>query len=115
MIHKQWGTMLTGASFARALTYVLVYLKPPTSTLPARPPTELLAAFGLLTGGVLFMASSGDTVGAMERNGVDEMFMYTVTMGLVGLVMAWEIVCVAVKGWAVRREMGRERGAIYDA
>lgn len=113
MIHKQWGTMLSGAAIARALTYVLVYLKPPTSTLPSRPPTELLSAFGLMTGGVLFMASSGDTVSAMERNGVDEMFMYTVTMGLVGLVMAWEIVCVAVKGWAVRREMEMgERGAL---
>lgn len=109
MVHKQWGTMLTGASFARGLSYVLVYLKPPTSVLPSRPPTELLAAFGLITGGIIFMASSEDTVAAMERNQLDAMFFYTVTMGFVGLFMAWEIVLIALKGWAVRRE-GARRG-----
>src|SRR5690349_8652497 len=62
MVHKQWGNLLTGASFARGFTYVLVYLRPPRSILPSRPPTELLTAFGLIAGGVVFMASSGDTV-----------------------------------------------------
>ncbi len=57
MIHKQWGNLLTGASFARGLTYVLTYLRPPKSVLPSRPPTELLASFGLIAGGVIFMAS----------------------------------------------------------
>ncbi|KAG4222777.1 hypothetical protein PC116_g28750, partial [Phytophthora cactorum] len=46
MVHKQWGNLLTGASFARGFTYVLVYLKPPHSILPSRPPTELITAFG---------------------------------------------------------------------
>ena len=57
MVHKQWGNLLTGASFARGLTYVLVYLKPPKSIYPSRPPTELLASFGLIAGGIIFMAS----------------------------------------------------------
>lgn len=57
MVHKQWGNLLTAASFARALTYVIMYLKPPTSVLPSRPPTELLTSFGLITGGIIFMAS----------------------------------------------------------
>lgn len=57
MIHKQWGNLLTGASFARGLTYVIMYLKPPRSVLPSRPPTELLASFGLIAGGIIFMAS----------------------------------------------------------
>lgn len=57
MVHKQWGNLLTGASFARAFTYVLVYLKPPRSVFPSRPPTELLTAFGLISGGIIFMAS----------------------------------------------------------
>lgn len=35
---------------------------------------------------------------------LDAMFMYTVTMGFVGVLMAWEIVVLAIKGWAVRRE-----------
>lgn len=57
MVHKQWGNLLTGASFARGFTYVLLYLKPPKSVLPSRPPTELLASFGLISGGIIFMAS----------------------------------------------------------
>lgn len=61
MIHKQWGNLLLGASFARGLTYVLVYLKPPKSVLPSRPPTELLASFGLISGGIIFMASVSST------------------------------------------------------
>jgi hypothetical protein len=57
MVHKQWGDLLLGASFARVLTYVLLFLRPPKSVLPSRPPTELLAAFGLIAGGIIFMAS----------------------------------------------------------
>lgn len=43
----------------------------------------------------------------MEHYNLDAMFMYTVTMGLVGLLMAWEIIVLAIKGWAVRKEAGR--------
>ncbi len=57
MVHKQWGQLLTGASFTRALSYVLTYLKPPRSIYPSRPPTEILTAFGLISGGIIFMAS----------------------------------------------------------
>lgn len=61
MVHKQWGNLLTAASFARALTYVIMYLKPPKSVLPSRPPTELLTSFGLISGGIIFMASVSGT------------------------------------------------------
>lgn len=57
MIHKQWGNLLGAASVARLLTYMIMYLKPPTSTSPSRPPTELLMSFCLIAGGMLFMAS----------------------------------------------------------
>lgn len=57
MVHKQWGNLLTGASFARGFTYVLTWLRPPRSVYPSRPPTELLTAFGLISGGIIFMAS----------------------------------------------------------
>ncbi|KAI0002365.1 hypothetical protein F4779DRAFT_635236 [Xylariaceae sp. FL0662B] len=107
MVHKQWGNLLTGASFARGFTYVLLYLKPPRSVFPSRPPTELMAAFGMIAGGTIFMASASDTVSGMIHYDLDAMFMYTVTMGLVGLLMAWIIVLLALKGWAVRKESGR--------
>ncbi|SPO05088.1 related to YTP1 [Cephalotrichum gorgonifer] len=107
MVHKQWGNLLVGGGLARGFTYVLMYLKPPRSVLPSRPPTELLASFGLISGGIIFMASSSDTVEGMENNGLDAMFMYTVTMGLVGILMAWVLFLLALKGWAVRRETVR--------
>ncbi|KAL7619961.1 hypothetical protein AAE478_010508 [Parahypoxylon ruwenzoriense] len=107
MIHKQWGNLLTGASFARGFTYVLLYLKPPRSILPSRPPTELLTAFGLIAGGTIFMASARDTVSGMIHYDLDAMFFYTVTMGFVGLLMAWVVVLLALKGWAVRKESSR--------
>ena len=70
MVHKQWGNLLTGASFARGFTYVLLYLKPPRSIMPSRPPTELLASFGLLSGGIIFMASVSDVV--LPKSRVEE-------------------------------------------
>lgn len=57
MVHKQWGNMLVGFALARGMTYVLLYLRPPTSYLPARPPTEIIAAFCLMSGGLIFMMS----------------------------------------------------------
>ncbi|KAK7426326.1 hypothetical protein QQZ08_007227 [Neonectria magnoliae] len=107
MVHRQWGNLLLGASFARGLTYVLMFLKPPKSILPYRPPTELLVSFGLISGGIIFMASAEDTVKGMIHYDLDAMFMYTVTMGLVGLLMAWEVIVIAIKGWAVRSERCR--------
>ncbi|KAG9570689.1 hypothetical protein KCU71_g1980, partial [Aureobasidium melanogenum] len=104
MLHTQWGNLLSCAALARALTYVILYLKPPTSIFPSRVPTELLTAFGLISGGVIFMASSDDTIEGMIHYGLDAMFMYTVTMGVVGLLMAWEVTLLAFKGWAVRNE-----------
>jgi hypothetical protein len=57
MIHEQWGNLLVGAAFARGLTYLAFFIRPPTSALPSRPPTELLTSFGLIAGGIMFMAS----------------------------------------------------------
>ncbi|RSL81972.1 hypothetical protein BHE90_007332 [Fusarium euwallaceae] len=111
MVHKQWGNLLLGASLARGLTYFLMFLKPPKSIFPSRPPTELLASFGLISGGIIFMASSSDTVEGMIHYDLDAMFMYTVTMGLVGLLMAWIVIVLAIKGWAVRLERRRSQTA----
>lgn len=40
----------------------------------------------------------------MIHYNLDAMFFYTVTMGLVGLLMAWEVTVLAMKGWALRKE-----------
>lgn len=57
MVHKQWGTLFVGASLARAVSYILTYLSPPASLLPSRPPSEIITAFCLISGGLIFMAS----------------------------------------------------------
>ncbi|KAM5358141.1 hypothetical protein ACJZ2D_015556 [Fusarium nematophilum] len=102
MVHKQWGNLLGAASVVRLLTYMIMYLKPPTSMPPSRPPTELLSSFCLISGGILFMASSSDTIDGMIHHDIDVMALYTVTMGITGIIMAWIIVLLALKGWASR-------------
>ena len=50
------------------------------------------------------MVSNKDTIAALESYNLDAMFTFTVTMGLVALLMSWTVIVVALKGWAVRRE-----------
>jgi hypothetical protein len=108
MIHTQWGGMFMGFALARGLTYIILYISPPTSFLPSRPPTELVSAFCLISGGITFMASNKDTVAALESYGLDAMFIFTVVMGFTALLMAWTTVVIAIKGWALRRESGSQ-------
>lgn len=103
MIHKQWGTLFVAFALARALTYILTYISPPQSFLPSRPPTEIVTSFCLISGGIIFMLSNKDTVAAMDGYELDAMFSFTVTMGFTAFLMAWTIIVLAVKGWAVGR------------
>lgn len=104
MIHKQWGTLFVGFAIARVFTYILIYISPPVSFLPSRPPTEIVASFCLISGGIIFMASNKDTVGAMEKHGLNPMFSFTLTMGFTAFLMAWTIIVLAIRGWAVQRQ-----------
>lgn len=104
MLHAQWGTLFFAFAVARATTYIILYIKSPTSHYPARPPSELVASFCLMAGGLMFIVSARDTVTLIESNGLDAMTIFTVTTGLTGMIMAWEFVCYAIKGWAVRKE-----------
>jgi hypothetical protein len=104
MVHKQWGSLLVGAAFSRAATYVIFYMAPPTSILPGRPPSELITAFCLMAGGSIFMVSARDCVMSMEAYNLDAMFVFTMTMGFITFLMAWIILVIAIKGWAVRKE-----------
>jgi hypothetical protein len=104
MMHAQWGMLFTGFAVSRAVTYLMLYIKPPTSHYPSRPPSELVAAFCLTAGGILFMNSAHDSVAAIEANGLDAMTIFTLTIGLTGILLAWELVCFMIKGWAARKE-----------
>jgi hypothetical protein len=107
MIHKQWGTLLVGFAVARALTYILIYIAPPQSFLPSRPPTEIVTSFCLISGGIIFMLSNKDTVAAMDRYQLNAMFSFTLTMGFTAFLMAWTMIVLAVKGWAIGRKKTR--------
>ncbi|KAL8774978.1 MAG: hypothetical protein Q9209_000457 [Squamulea sp. 1 TL-2023] len=111
MVHKQWGTLFVGFALARAVTYILIYLSPPIAYFPLRPPSEIITSFCLISGGLIFIASNKDTVAAIERHDLNAMFIFTVTMGWTAFLMAWEIVVLAIKGWAVRRRCPDENAA----
>jgi hypothetical protein len=40
----------------------------------------------------------------MEFNDLNAMFVFTVTMGFISFLMAWVIIVIAIKGWAIRRD-----------
>ena len=67
MIHAQWGNLLMFGALARGATYLLYFIKPPSSMLPGRPPTEVVAAFCFIAGGVMFMVSARDSVQEIGR------------------------------------------------
>lgn len=113
MIHRQWGTLLMGFSLVRGVTYLLLYITPPTSLLPSRPPTELISAFCLISGGLVFMASNKDTVSSMETYNLNAMFAFTLTMGFTAFLMAWVIIVLGIKGWAVRREANARKNTRF--
>ena len=102
-VHKQWGTLLVGASLCRGLTYMLTYLSPPKSVYPSRPPTELAASFCLLSGGLLFMLSTKDIMHYMVEYNLMAMFLFTVVVGFSAFIMAYVMFVVGLKGWAIRR------------
>ena len=104
-IHSLWGVLLAGGSLFRMLTYMFLWLRPPVdSTLPSRPPTEILTAFGWATGGIVFILSSEEVTYAAMRAGYDDVMAFlNVTVALTALIFCWEVVVLAVKGWAVLR------------
>ncbi|KAL1988384.1 hypothetical protein VTN96DRAFT_10067 [Rasamsonia emersonii] len=104
MVHKQWGSLLAAGALARACTYVLFYIKPPTSYLPSRPPSEVVGAFCLISGGLIFMLSASDIMDVMDYYELDAMFTFNVVVGLTCFIMAYEIIVIAIKAWAVKKE-----------
>ncbi|WVW85528.1 hypothetical protein I302_107566 [Kwoniella bestiolae CBS 10118] len=115
-IHSLWGTLLAGGSLFRFLTYFFLFLRPPVeSTLPSRPPTEVLTSFGYAAGGIVFMLSNEEIAWAAMRAGWDDMMAFlNFTIALTCLVFCWSVVIMAVKGWAGLR-MSRKREGIVIA
>ncbi|KAH8701691.1 integral membrane protein [Talaromyces proteolyticus] len=115
MVHKQWGTLLSGAAMARGVTYVITYVKPPTSYLPARPPSELIGAFCLVSGGLIFMLSASDIMDVMVWYDLDAMFTFNIAIGLSCFIMAYEILVIAIKAWAVKKETAQHHARSWSS
>lgn len=45
-------------------------------------------------------------VETIEMYHLDAMFVFSVAVGVVTILMAWIIVVIAIKGWAVRKRNG---------
>ncbi|ODQ67651.1 hypothetical protein NADFUDRAFT_21636 [Nadsonia fulvescens var. elongata DSM 6958] len=102
IIHSQWGNLLATAAVFRLFTYTLLYLKPPTNAEPTRPFTEAIVSFCLIAGGLVFIQSNTETVLGMVYRGIDGMFTLNVTVGATALLMSWQFVVFAIKGWSER-------------
>lgn len=103
-VHRQWGTLLCCFSVFRGVTYIVHSFAPPKSVFPSRPPTELVTSFCLIAGGILLMISTKDIMYYMEQSGMMATFTLTITVGFVSSLMAYTILVLAVKGWAIRQE-----------
>ena len=73
-IHSLWGILLAAFAVMRCLTYFFLWLGPPQSVMPSRPPTEALASFFLACGGLMFQFSTEEFTLAAMRRGHDGAF-----------------------------------------
>ncbi|KAF8313216.1 hypothetical protein DL93DRAFT_2114178 [Clavulina sp. PMI_390] len=103
-VHILWGNLLLAFAVMRCLTYIVLWLRPPTaerSVLPSRPPTEALGSIFLACGGLVFMSSTEEIEFTMMRNGHDDiMMLLNMVLAITCIVFCWCVVTLCVKGWA---------------
>ncbi|CCM04843.1 uncharacterized protein FIBRA_07036 [Fibroporia radiculosa] len=99
-IHMLWGYLLSAFALMRCLTYFFLWLGPPRSILPSRPPTEALGSFFLASGGLMFMLSTEEvTIAAMRQSKDDVMMFLNVDVAITCLAFCWALTVVGFKGW----------------
>ncbi|KAL5530449.1 hypothetical protein ACEPAF_6707 [Sanghuangporus sanghuang] len=104
-IHILWGQLLAGAALLRCLTYFFLWLSPPSSVLPSRPPTEALASFFLACGGLMFQLSTEEiNLAAMRRGHDDKMMFLNFAVAVTCFVFCWVLAVVTFKAWLKVRE-----------
>jgi len=103
-IHALWGNLLVAFSVLRCLTYFFLWISPPKSILPSRPPTEALGSFFLACGGLVFMFSTEEvTIAAMRRGRDDVMMFLNVAVAMTCFAFSWTLFVVGFKGWIKSR------------
>ncbi|KAJ7667858.1 hypothetical protein DFH06DRAFT_231503 [Mycena polygramma] len=103
-IHSLWGNLLLAFAVLRCLTYAFLWVSPPSSILPSRPPTEAMGSFFLACGGVSFMLSTEEVTIAAMRRGRDDIMMFAVAaVAITCLGFCWTISVVGFQGWLKTR------------
>ncbi|KAF8665579.1 hypothetical protein AX16_000037 [Volvariella volvacea WC 439] len=104
-IHMLWGNLLVAFAVLRCFTYFFLWLGPPRSILPSRPPTEALGSFFLACGGLVFIFSTEEiSIAAMRRGRDDVMMFLNVAVAITCLAFCWTLFVVAFKGWLKSRQ-----------
>ncbi|CAO3635744.1 unnamed protein product [Cunninghamella blakesleeana] len=107
-VHYLWGLLLALAAVSRICTYLLLFRSSPHSAQPSRPPTELLGAFCLIAGSILFMASNSGTMTWMRRLNIDTMFMLNVCVALTSITLCYVAGLMILKAWSMKREQRKK-------
>lgn len=103
-IHALWGNLLVAFAVLRCFTYFFLWLGPPQSILPSRPPTEALGSFFLACGGLVFMFSIEEvTIAAMRRGRDDVMMFLNLSVAITCFACCWTLFVVGFKGWLKSR------------
>ncbi|XBW38106.1 hypothetical protein QEN19_003700 [Hanseniaspora menglaensis] len=99
-VHVQWGSLLSYGSPFRLLSMIYMLAFPCSEIgAPQRPFTEIIAAFCLIAGGLIFMESTDQVIEAMEYRGYTEMFTLNISLGFITIVMSWIIILFIFKDW----------------
>jgi len=103
-IHALWGNLLVAFAVLRCMTYFFLWLGPPKSMLPSRPPTEALGSFFLTCGGLVFLFSTEEvTIAAMRRGRDDVMMFLNLSVAITCVAFCWTLCIVGFKGWLKSR------------
>lgn len=104
-IHSQWGNLLMYGTFFRFGTYLLALLlpKPQNLEVPSKPITELISSFALLCGGLIFMESCDPIILALEYRGYNAMFTLNLSLGVITLLMGWQMLVFQIKALLKRK------------